>query len=49
MKEIEKKEGRDPQLPSLFKSWNQLYAFVFGELILLIILFYQFTASFSGF
>jgi len=33
--------------PPIFKSWNQMYIFVFGHLIFLIILFYLFTTYFS--
>lgn len=30
-----------------FKSWNQLYTFIIGELVVLIILFYFFSTAFS--
>jgi len=33
--------------PPFFKSWKQIYLFVLGNLIILIILFYWFTKSFS--
>lgn len=34
-------------LPSIFKNWTQMYAFVLGELALLIGLFYTFTKMFE--
>ena len=40
-------EDENQELPSLFKSWNQMYGFVLGELALLIVLFYWFTKSFE--
>lgn len=40
----EKKKNDD--LPFGFKSWNQLYALVLGNLLFLIILFYFFTKAF---
>ncbi len=44
-------DGLDPssgdEPPPLFKSWSSWYALVLGTLILLIILFYVFTKSFS--
>jgi len=33
--------------PPFLGSWNKIYFFVFGELILLIALFYLFTKVFS--
>ena len=33
--------------PPILKSWNQLYAIVFLNLVLLVILFYIFTEYFS--
>lgn len=40
-------EDENQGLPSLFKNWNQMYAFVLGELTLLICLFYWFTKAFE--
>lgn len=42
----EKQEDKEG-LPSIFKNWNQLYAFVLAELVLLIVLFTLFTYLFS--
>jgi hypothetical protein len=33
--------------PPFLGSWNKIYLFVFGELIILIVLFYFFTKVFS--
>jgi hypothetical protein len=33
--------------PPLFRSWNRLYGFVLGELVLLIVLFYAFSKLFQ--
>lgn len=33
--------------PSFLGSWNKIYLLVFGELIVLVILFYLFTKVFS--
>lgn len=33
--------------PPIFSSWNKLYAFVFGELVLLVVIFYLFTKAFE--
>ncbi|HEX9251110.1 MAG TPA: hypothetical protein VF870_02660 [Ignavibacteriaceae bacterium] len=33
--------------PPFLGSWNKIYLLVFGELIVLIILFYLFTKAFS--
>jgi hypothetical protein len=33
--------------PPLFRSWNRLYGFVLGELVLLIVLFYAFSKIFQ--
>ncbi len=33
--------------PPLLGSWNKIYLFVFGELLILILLFYLFTKAFS--
>ena len=40
-------EDENQGLPSLFKNWNQMYAFVLGELALLVGLFYWFTKAFE--
>jgi len=34
-------------LPPIFKNWNQMYAFVLGELFVLIALFYLFSKIFE--
>jgi len=39
------KEQED--LPPFFKSWNQLYGFVIGQLLFLIVAFYFFTKIFE--
>ncbi len=41
-------EDPTPDPPPIFKSWARAYAFVIGFLILLIVLFYLFTISYSG-
>lgn len=33
--------------PAFLGSWNKIYLFVFGELVILILLFYLFTKVFS--
>jgi hypothetical protein len=33
--------------PPLFRSWARLYAFVLGELVILIVLFYAFSKHFQ--
>jgi len=33
--------------PPFLGSWNKIYLFVFGELVILILLFYLFTKAFS--
>lgn len=33
--------------PPFLKSWNKIYLVVFGELVVLILLFYLFTQVFS--
>jgi hypothetical protein len=33
--------------PPFLGSWNKIYLFVFGELVILILLFYLFTKVFS--
>lgn len=33
--------------PALFKTWRQFYLFVFGNLVLMIVLFYLFTNMFN--
>ncbi|MFQ5602189.1 MAG: hypothetical protein ACE5HS_02860 [bacterium] len=45
IKKIEKQNPAE-EAPPIFKSWNRLYAFVFGHLVLLIIAFYIFTRIF---
>jgi len=40
-------ENPNESLPSFFKNWNQAYAVVIGELVVLIVLFYSFTKLFS--
>jgi hypothetical protein len=42
-------QGEDPKegLPPLIKSWQQMYLIVFGNLVLLILIFYWFTRYFS--
>lgn len=46
----DEKEKQDQELKEifpLFSSWNKLYLFVLGELLLLIVLFYFFSQHFS--
>lgn len=46
----EEQENQDQELQKifpLFKTWNRLYLFVIGELIVLILLFYWFSRYFS--
>ncbi|WP_262707816.1 hypothetical protein [Larkinella rosea] len=38
---------KSSDLPSFVRSWRQLYVLVIGSLLLEIILFYWFMASFS--
>jgi hypothetical protein len=33
--------------PPFLGSWNKIYLFVFGELVILILLFYLFTKAFG--
>jgi len=33
--------------PPFLASWNKIYLLVFGELVILILLFYLFTEAFS--
>lgn len=40
-------EDENQGLPSVFKSWNQMYVIVLGELALLVGLFYWFTKFFD--
>ncbi|WP_345369838.1 hypothetical protein [Algivirga pacifica] len=47
-KEIDTTKEEREGLPSLFKSWKQVYWVVIGELFFLIALFYGFTAFFSN-
>ena len=44
------KENPDEELRKVFpffKNWRQLYLFVLGELLVLIVLFYLFSSYFS--
>ncbi len=45
----EKSQGPivNSERPPLFRSWNRLYGFVLGELVLLIVLFYAFSRLFQ--
>lgn len=40
-------EAANGEKPPLFSSWNQLYGLVLLNLIVLIVLFYIFTVTFS--
>ncbi|GBD86170.1 hypothetical protein BMS3Abin03_00080 [bacterium BMS3Abin03] len=40
-------DNKDEEPAPFFGSWKKIYAFVFGELIFLIILFYIFTKVFE--
>jgi hypothetical protein len=42
-----KQPDKQEEQPPIFSSWNRLYAFVFFNLIFLIILFYLFNKIFS--
>jgi len=44
--EIEEPEVEEA-LPPMFKSWNQMYAFVLIMHVVIIILFYLFTRAYS--
>lgn len=47
---IPTKEEENEELRSvfpLFKNWKSLYAFVLGELLVLIVLFYLFSRAYS--
>lgn len=45
MKSHKKKE--DPELPGGIRTWNQMYALVIGNLLILIVLFFLFTKFFE--
>ena len=46
-KEDNTTEKEPEKLPGFFKSWNQLYLAVLGELIILVVMFYLFTIVFE--